>query len=137
MAAWSWAGSISSPDRLLVLPAREEGRCRSPTYLVLAVSVAVVAILIVVLRNHSVCEQAGEMAGVDGVAQENRPGHMEDFLHGTQIRRVREEHRAGKRHAVDVGVSVRGNHDLEQGVIAVVRVGTRGVRLGLVRPDDD
>jgi hypothetical protein len=39
------------------------------------------------------------------VAQEERPGHMEDFLHGAQIRRVREKDRAGKREAVHVGVS--------------------------------
>jgi hypothetical protein len=64
-----------------------------------------VSILIFVVRNHAVSEQAGKIVGVFGIAQENRLGHMEDFLHGAHIGRVRERDRAGKRHAVHVGVS--------------------------------
>src|SRR5215831_16980416 len=61
--------------------------------------------IFIVVRNRALSEQAGKIVGVYGIAQEKRPGHMEDFLHGAQIRRVREKDRAGERDAVHVGVS--------------------------------
>src|SRR5215475_6638517 len=97
MAEWPWAGSMSSPDQRFVLPAKQEGRCRSPAYLV-AVVVPVVVIVVAVAGNCAVGEQAGEIVGMHRVTQEERPGHMEDLLQGAQIGRVREEHRARKRH---------------------------------------
>ena len=57
-----------------------------------------------------------------GIAQEKRPGYVEDFLHGAQIGRVSEEHVAGKGRAAHVGVSVGRNDDLTNGVGQVVRV---------------
>jgi hypothetical protein len=75
-----------------------------------------ISILIFVARNHAVSEQAGKIVGVLGVAREYRLGHMEDFPHGAQIRRVREKDRAGKRKTVHVRVSERRNHDLEHGL---------------------
>lgn len=63
-------------------------------------------VISIVARNRAFSEQAGKIVGVYGVAQEKRPGHMEDFLHGAQIRRVREKDRAGKRDAVHVGASL-------------------------------
>jgi hypothetical protein len=75
-----------------------------------------ISILIFVVRNHAVSEQAGEIVGVLGIAQEYRLCHMEDFLHGAQIRRVREKDRARKRKTVHVRVSERRNHDLENGL---------------------
>src|SRR5262252_8746204 len=62
-------------------------------------------IIFIVVWNRAGSEQAGKIVGVYGVAQEKRLGHMEDFLHGAQIRRVREKDLAGKRDAVHVGVS--------------------------------
>src|SRR5215831_14089680 len=59
-------------------------------------------LIVVVARNRPFSEQVGKIVGVCRVAQEERPGHMEDFLHGAQIRRVREKDRAGKRLAVHV-----------------------------------
>ncbi len=46
-----------------------------------------VSILIFVVRNHAVSEQAGKIVGVFGISQENQLGHMEDFLHGAHIGR--------------------------------------------------
>jgi hypothetical protein len=67
--------------------------------------------IFIIVRNRAYSEQAGKIVGVYGVAQEKRPGHMEDFLHGAQIRRVREKNLAGKRDAVscwgEPGVKLR------------------------------
>jgi len=59
----------------------------------------------VVGRNRAWSEQAGKIVGVYGVAQEKRPGYVEDLLHGKQIRRVRKKDCAGKRETLHVGVS--------------------------------
>jgi hypothetical protein len=47
--------------------------------------------IFIVARNRAFSEQAGKIVGVHGVAQEKRPGHVEYFLQGAQIRRVREK----------------------------------------------
>ena len=58
------------------------------------------------LGNRAVCKQAGKIVGVYCIAQEERPGYVEDFLHGPQIGRVSEEHVAGKGRAAHIRVSV-------------------------------
>ncbi len=90
------------------------------------------------LGNRAVCKQAGKIVGVYCIAQEERPGYVEDFLHGAQIGRVREEHVTGKRRAAHIRVSIGRNDDFTKGVGQVVRVvAGDAVGLGLVPPDDD
>src|SRR5215472_7544797 len=72
------------------------------------------------------------------IAQEERLGYVEDFLHGAQIGGVSEEDIAGKGNAALIGMSIGRNDDLTKRMGQVVRVVAGvAVPLGLVPPDDD
>ena len=61
-----------------------------------ASTVTPVAIIAAALGDRAFCKQAGKIVSVYGITQEERVGHVENFLHGAQIGRVSKEHVAGK-----------------------------------------
>jgi len=76
------------------------------------------------LGDRARTKQIGQIAGVRGILQE-RFVEVEDFLHGTQIGRMREIDRAGVGHHADILMSMLRNDDLADGVAEVVLVLTR------------
>ena len=88
------------------------------------------------LRDSPRIEQVGEIAGVNRIVQEW--SDVEDFLHGTEIGRMREIQRARVRKAVHIPMRARGDDNLADRVIEVVAVVARNaVTFRFIPPQDD